>query len=699
MDRVIYKAKWVFVVIVVASIIAIGQIIYLQYFTKVDTKDSDRIYRTVETKATRGSILAMDGRPLSTSLPYFQLLMDCSVPSEQLLEKELDSLSIALSALFKNRSAAAYKSEILKARSEGRRYYRLGNREIDYSEMLEVKKFPLFRHGAYRGGIILEEKSKRNNPYGRLAYRTIGFINSEGVGVGLEKSYNWALEGTSGVQTLKRLLGGEWVPVLDGKKIDPKNGSDIVSTINIEFQEAAERALKEQLSLSDRLEGATAVVMEVKTGAIRAMANMKKGKGGQFDESYNYAIAHATEPGSTFKLATLVTLLEDGKMDLNSRVDVGNGTWRYRTATYSDVGTINKPKTLLEAFEKSSNVAFAKATVECYEDDQKRFVDRVMATKITEKLTLDVEGARPAVMYTPKSSMWSKVSLPSMAIGYSTLLTPMHILSFYNAIANGGKMMRPYLVETINRGEVVERKIGPQEVSGSICSKKTVEEVKRALRSVVENGTGSQVNDDRYSISGKTGTSRIAFEGGGYTDSQGYRMHQASFAGFFPSEDPKYSIIVVLYSGKTKGNFYGASWAGPVFKKIADEIYANSIEWVDPVKTAKGKELPKVEERPGNINDRELIASHLGGVRYRKRGADQWLIKDSSGRAEIVTDWSNSQLPDFKGMGLKDALFLLENLGCNVKFEGRGRVVEQTPPPGKRITKGERVVLKLSSNY
>jgi cell division protein FtsI (penicillin-binding protein 3) len=327
MKGIIKRVYIIYGFVIMIGLVVIGQIIYLQYFAEIEISDADISYRKEEIEATRGSILAMDGRPLSTSVPYFQIRMDCVVPSDNLIKEELDALARELSAFFGNKSAAAYKNEILKARKEGKRYLALGNKLVDYSEMLQIKEFPLFKHGALKGGLITEQKNRRNNPYGRLAYRTIGFINNNGVGAGLEASFNHDLKGIPGYQTVQRMLGGEWIPVIGEKSLSPKDGFDILTTINIDIQEAAESALKEQLSLTDEIEGATAIVMEVKTGAIRAIANMKKGKGGTFDESYNYAIGHATEPGSTFKLATLIAVLEDGFVTLDTKVDAGTGNW------------------------------------------------------------------------------------------------------------------------------------------------------------------------------------------------------------------------------------------------------------------------------------------------------------------------------------------------------------------------------------
>lgn len=685
MERNIKRVYLIFALSVIVGLFAIGKIIYLQFIATPTLTDDDISYRIEEIEATRGSIFAMDGRALSTSVPYFQIRMDCVVPDEKLLESELDALSQNLSNLFKNKSAAAYKSEILKGRKEGKRYLAIGNRLVDYSEMTEIKQFPLFKHGSLKGGLITEQRNRRNNPYGRLAYRTIGFINSNNVGVGLEASFDHELRGITGKQKVQKLLGGEWIPVIGEKSVLPKDGYDILTTLNVEIQEAAESALREQLSLSQEIEGATAIVMEVKSGAIRAIANMRKDGKGNFDESYNYAIGHATEPGSTFKLATLIALLEDGGVTLESKIDAGNGKWKYSSATFSDVGSGLGLISVKEAFQKSSNVAFAKLAVENFAGKEKRFVERIVNMKITEKLNLEIQGAAATVIYAPGDAMWSGVSLPSMAIGYSTMITPMHTLAFYNAIANNGKMMRPYFVENIQKNGVVYKKMGPQEVSGSICSKKTLEQVKVALKAVVEEGTAKAIKDSRYSISGKTGTARIAF-GGKYVDAQGNRMHQATFAGFFPSENPRYSAIVVLYSGKTKGNFYGGSWAAPVFKKITDKIYASTLDWNAPLEI-KEREQETLALLPGNREEATKLISYLSTSKN-----NNYIYPDP---VEII----RGEIPNVIGMGLKDALHILENMGYRVSFSGRGRVISVDPEVGSPLSMGEIVKIKLNERY
>ena len=702
MKDIISRIGVIYFFMVLFGLIVIGRIVHLQFFADLPVSSEEISFRTEEIEAVRGSILARDGRSLASSVPYYQIRMDCVFPEETLFNNNIDSLSIALSGFFKDKSAAQYKSDLLSARKKGNRYKAIGNRLVDYSEMMEVRMFPLFRERSNRGGFISEQKNKRNNPYGRLAYRTIGFINSNGVGVGIEGSYDYYLKGIPGKQTVQRLLGGEWMPVNEEETIMPQDGMDVRTTIDIEIQEAAENALRNQLSLSDVFEGATAIVIEVKTGAVRAITNMKKMDNGEFDESFNYAISQATEPGSTFKLATLVALIEDGYVNLETPVDAGNGRWKYSTKEFTDVtkggyGLIDVRK----AFEKSSNVAFAKLAVEYYANNEKKYVDRLHNMKIGEKFNLDIMGEGRSVIHSPGDAMWSKLTLPMMAMGYASLITPLHTLAFYNAIANGGKMMKPYFVESLQKHGEVEKIFEPQEMSGSICSQSTIKLVHEALRGVVEHGTGKGINDPRYKISGKTGTAQIAFDGR-YIDSQGYRKHQASFAGFFPSDDPKYSAIVVLYTNKTRANFYVGSWAAPVFKQISDRIFVNNPQWGEPVK-GDGKSTPSYAKvLSGNSEEIKKIAKQIPSTKVNFALPGEWdnIEKDSLERvvARELREVADS-VPSVLNMGLKDALYLLENKGYRVKFSGEGRVITQNPLPGSGLEKNGIINIELSERY
>ncbi len=696
------KMAFIYKLFALIALAVVGKIAYMQFIAPTDTSAVDIAFREETIEAIRGDIMACDGRPMATSVPYYQIRMDCVVPNEDTFKKHIDGLSSSLAEFFKNKSAKKYKEELVKARKEGKRYKALGNRLVDYAELAQIKKFPILKLGANRGGIIVEQKYKRNNPYGRLAYRTIGFINTEGVGVGIEGSCDYYLKGTPGKQTIQKMLGGEWRPVTGVEGIAPRDGYDILTTIDIEIQEAAEKALREQLAKGMGIEGGTAIVMEVATGAVRAIANMKK-MGDSYDESYNYAIGDATEPGSVFKLMTLVSLLEDGHVTLEDPIDGGNGKWSYGGHTYSDTHAYGMMD-VKTALAKSSNVAFAKLAVTYYEGKEQQYVDRLNSMKVGERFNLDIQGEGRASIYGPSDAMWSRSSLSSMAIGYATLLTPLHTLTFYNAIANDGKMMKPYFIENYQENGEVIKDFGPQEISGSICSKETAREARRALRHVVEVGTGRFMNNSKFKIAGKTGTSRIAFGGKIGYEKNGFRRYQASFAGFYPADNPKYSAIVVLYSGETRGNFYGGSWAGPVFKQIADHIYSTSSDW-EPALSGERTAQGNPDIATGRLDAQNKVLSELG-IGFRKgdiseRNMSGWaeFKKDTLGNLTAMNySTDNDSLANVVNMGLKDAVYLLENNGYKVEFEGYGKVVAQHPAAGSKLPKGTTVTLKLKEN-
>lgn len=698
-DKLVKRFQWIYILALVLGVIAIAKIIKVQYFVDNIVVKED-FYRLQKIDPKRGSILSCDGRPLATSMPFYQIRLDCTAcKSDSLFNAEVGALAEKLSSFFQDKSPSAYRESIINGRKSGNKYMLVGNRELDYIEMEEARKFPLFRLGQFKGGLIVEQKNKRTNPYGKLAYRTVGYINAEGNGVGIEGSLDYKLKGEAGQRTMIRQLGGEWIPVNGEKIIPAKDGYDIQTTLDIDIQEAAEVALREQLAKSDVLEGATAIVMEVKTGAVRAIANMKKMKDGTFDESYNYAIRERTEPGSTMKLATLISLIEDEKITLESTIDAGVAPWIYGTTTFREAhhggyGVI----TVKQALEKSSNVAFAKLVVENYGDKPAEFISRLHNLKIGERFNLDIEGEVPGTITSTTDALWSKPTLPFLGIGYAMLVTPLHTLVLYNAVANNGKMMKPYFVDNYQESGRIVEQFSPQEISGSICSKRTIGKVREALRGVVEHGTAKSLDDSRYHIAGKTGTAQMAFSTGGYTDSQGNRRHQASFAGFFPFENPQFSCIVVLYSGRTKANFYGGSWAAPVFKQIADKIYTSHPEWSAPI---SGKDiLPPDNPNIAGGKAKDLVLS-VGKLPMKNKPAIKesgWVEISTNETGELIAakvEIEKNRVPDVTNMGLKDALYILENEGYRVSFTGNGKIVSQNPLPGTELEKRGVIELEL----
>ncbi|MBQ1748491.1 MAG: transpeptidase family protein [Bacteroidales bacterium] len=701
--RIIFRrASRIYQFLLLFAIIVAARIIYVQFFKKDIKSGAEIAFRDKPTEPVRGDILDKKGRLLASSIPYYKVRIDCTVSEKDTFDKYVDGLSRALAGFYKEKTEAQYKKLLTEGRANNKRYLNISRRLLDYSELQQVKEFPLFNKGANNGGIIVEEEYKRKYPYGRTAFRTIGFINSEGRGTGIESSWDYYLKGTPGKQIYQRLTGGEWVPVNSENNLPPKDGYDIRTTIDIDLQEAVENALKEQLTKGYNVEGATAVVMERRTGAIRAIANLKNdGKGG-FDESLNYAVSQATEPGSVLKLVTLVAVLEDGKETLESIVDGGNGTWVYQGQRVTDSHAVGV-QTVKGAFAHSSNVCFAKIATRNYAGNPKEFVNRIQNMKLGEKFHLDIQGEGTAVIHSPDWENWTPGTLASMGFGYGLLITPLHTLTFYNAIANDGRMMKPYFIESYEKDGHVVKKFKPQEISGSICSKKTAEKAREALRAVVTDGTGKMMNKEVFHISGKTGTARMAFEGGGY-ERGGLRQYQATFCGFFPSENPEYSVIVVLYSGKTAGSFYGATQAGPPFLQIARFIYANTPAWnekLDGSQKNHKRSNPDVASGMGEASKRVLASIPVTNRNEIISGINnnRWVTFSSDTNAVSVEplEMAKDSLVSVKGMGLKDAIYILENQGYKVKFTGHGKVVSQTPQAGCDLPKGETVTLQLES--
>ena len=669
MESIFKRLAAIYKIFLAIAFAVIARIVYVQFINPTEITGEDIAYKEEPIAPNRGDILARDGRPLCISTPYYRIGIDCSICNADTFKKYVDELSAKLAAFFKNKSAKVYKKELLDALAIKKRYKALGNREVDYLEMQEIKRFPILCLGPKKGGTSINRVYRRNNPYGRLARITIGFVADSGRSTGLEGSFDFYLKGTPGKQILQRMPRHEFRPINSDDAVKPVDGYDIQTTIDIDLQESAERALKERIVNSD-IEGATAVVMEVKSGAIRAIVNLKNNGHGKYQEIYNYAVREATEPGSTFKTITLTALLEDGLVTLDTPVDASGGRWTYLTKTITDSHNCGLT-TVKGALEHSSNVAFAKLAVFNYEKDPQRFIDRIHSMRVGEKFNLDIKGEGTSVIHTPGESIWTPHTLASMGYGYAILLTPLQTLTFYNAIANNGKMMKPYFVENYQSGGRVIKEFGPQEISGSICSEKTAKMVQEALRGVVENGTGRMMKNPNFGICGKTGTARMAFPKGGY-EQNGMRKYQATFAGFFPAEDPMYSVIVVAYSKPTFGNFYGATWAAPVFRDIANHLYANTPEWNKGLVAEKSSQDKAIEQM--------------------KRSAEE---VNKAIRREIL---QSDSLSNVLGMGLKDALCLLENQGYRVEFNGCGKVVSQEPKAGSKTKKGATIYLTLSDN-
>jgi cell division protein FtsI (penicillin-binding protein 3) len=699
-DEIIWRSGIVYVAIVLAAIVLFVRIIILQYVErgKWAAMGEKYVYKTDEVLANRGDIVASDGRILASSVPYYSVYMDTrsSGMSAEIWSQGIDGLSAGLSRLAGERSAGGWKTVLVNARKQGDRYF-LIKRKVDFETLKKMKELPIFREGQYKGGMVSQAENRRMLPNYDLAKRTIGYLNegNEGTEVGIEGAFDKDLAGKNGVTVKQRLTGGDWIPVDDESSVDTRDGNDIVTTIDIDIQDVATTALRTQL-MKHGADHGCAVLMEVSTGDIKAIANLERNDDGSYSETYNFAIGESTEPGSTFKLPSLMAAIEDGVIDTGDVVDTGNGTVKYYNKVVRDTKEEGYGKlTVKQVFEKSSNVGTSKLIYEHYKDNPKDFVNRLYAMKLNEKLNLQIKGEGTPLIRYPGDKFWSGLSLPMMSHGYEVQLTPLQILTFYNAVANDGRMMKPRFVTAITRNGNVIKSFGTEVIINSIASRSTIRKAKKMLEGVVEHGTATNLKDADYKIAGKTGTAQIAKGKSGYRSGSGI-TYQASFCGYFPAESPLYSCIVVV-SAPSNAVYYGNLVAGPIFKEISDKVYSTSFfrDYVTQKKDDKKYSAPDA----GN-GYRDDISEVLRSfdIKYRRSSSDTWVATRESGDtirlASVDTD--HGLVPDVRGMTLRDAMYLLENSGLRVQFSGKGRVKRQSPEHGAKIYEGSTVSLDLN---
>ncbi len=697
--------------IIFGLLMGLGAVIICVQTLKIKLLDGAEAKATIEKNfkkeepivARRGDILASDGRILACSVPNYRICMDPVAPNDDVFRAEIDELSRQLSNFFRDQSAAEYKRKITTARQNGRRYIVINTRRISYNEFKQVKTFALFRRGQNRGGFIVEENDERKMPFGILAARTIGKLfrenkdNLDGGMVGIEHSYNKELRGKNGVSNKTRITG-KWI---NEEVVAPINGYDIVTTLDIDIQDVAESTLLRQLQRYNAEHG-VALLMEVKTGAIRAIVNLHRSDDGTYTEDhYNYAIADRKEPGSTFKLATIMALLEDELIDVEDTINTFKGTYRIYDRTMRDSNSDHGGHGLIsirEGFEASSNICFARLVEKYYKNDPQHFVDALRNLGLCDSLGIDIKGENATLIKNVSDKSWSGTTLPWMSIGYETEITPLQILTFYNAVANGGKMMRPMFVESImQHGRVVEKK-RPKVLRSSIASRKTISTVQELLKGVVEHGTAKNISGTPYKIAGKTGTAQIAHSDKGYT-SGGTKDYLASFAGYFPADDPMYSCLVMVTSPQYV--YYGNTVAGSVVKAIADRVYAAECRngnIVNQPDIQYAKNMPS--SKGGRAVDLKNVLDELGVPYVNAAETKSTWLSTTAQPEQIQTStrrFVEGITPDVKGMGASDAVSLLESLGFQVKINGYGRVTSQSIPPGTTTIRGTVIQLNLTS--
>ena len=685
------------VVFLCMAVAIIGNIVYLQFIWEPDPryvkyfqpkKDKNEI------DPQRGSIIDYKGKLLAMSTPMYNVHMDCYVLKEEYAsmkdkekgaKKEQEWISKAQQLADKlpevlkedGRNAAYYRDLILTGRRNKRRYVAIA-KDIDHSTLLELKKLPLFCEGRNQSGMIIEEEETRQYPYDGLARRVIGYVrnnsDTNALHIGIEGEYNHHLRGKKGVEWMKVTDGKGMIQNMDSSFVAVENGLDIRTTLDINIQDIADRSLRANMAQEEDIVGGCVVVLDVETGAIRAMVNLQKDKRGEFREVFNMAAGRPAEPGSVFKAVTMTTLLEDGLIKLEDKLPTNHGVM-------SDMPKVNRDEyitsyernngvnqiSIIDGFKISSNYVFRRLVKDNYGEKPEKFINRLHEYNFGEAYEFELEesgSARPRIP-DPESAGWTIYDLVSVAIGYSVRVTPLQVATFYNAIANNGKMMKPYVVESIEDEGRVVRNFKPQILNGSICSKATADTLTRALKMVTLEGTASRLKNAKCTVAGKTGTSRMHLtneERAGsrdpYSDINGRKKHQATFVGFFPADQPKYTAIVVVYTGLMSNNVYGGKIPAMTFKDIVDGIWAYDTEWGNVIKE-KGS-IPQMREEP-----------------------------ISTAKGEDVP------VPDLKGLGLKDAIFAIENNGYRFSHSGTGHVVSQTPKAGTKAKKGEKISIVL----
>lgn len=697
MDRISMILLLIYIVVLFISALIIGKLIYIQKSWEPD-KSIAKYFLPPAEKYTiapdRGAIIGCGGEILAMSTPMYELRMDCTVrkeyfqkkmrknPTGDNLEQQWQDKAKAFSEGFAkvmNMDASAIFKSIMDGRRKGNKYLRLGT-DIDRGTLLKLESLPLMEEGRYKSGIIVEKHDSRKYPYGTLARRTIGYVKDNSSQkedekgrshIGIEGKYDYVLHGKEGEIWLKPTDNKEKIQNYDSTYVKPVDGLDVRTTLDITLQDIVDKAMRKQMSANPKIEDGCAVFMDVRTGAIRAMVNLTKSpKDSSLNEVYNMAIGYGANPGSVFKTTTLMTALEDGYIkSLDDEIPTNEG----KLPGYpQDDHVKNLVKiSILHGFEISSNYVFRYLATNNYSDDPKRFMDKLYMYKLGQAFDFDLEGLREPVLPSPDSKSWSSTDLGSVAIGYSVRETPLHTLTFYNAIANKGRMMKPYLVESIEKDGVVKTKKGPSVLNASICSRATADTLLRALKAVTSEGTAYRLKGAKLTVAGKTGTARQSLSkeeiekyGRDPKDNtqtaDGSYHNLATFVGFFPADNPKYSAIICMNSSLIRGSLYGGVGPASAMREIVDAIYTLDPEW--------GAEVTAMAKVPVMGEDKEMT---------------------------VRSDMKNPIVPDIIGLGLKDAIFIIENSGLKCSYSGTGHVSSQNPKAGTKVADGSTITFNL----
>ena len=642
---------------------------------------NDPVLALREIPSPRGNIYDLKGNLLATSMPVYTIAIDATQPSDTLFNNNYKKLAKGLAAIFKDESKDEFEKKIYQSRLAKKQYFKLKS-GVRYSELQEVKKLPILNKGRFKGGFVYTQQTSRTKPFKYLCGRTIGYINGT-YGVGIEKSFDKYLKGENGLQMMQKINGGVWKPLSNSEDVEPESGADIYSTIDIRIQDIAQSALLSSLEEYEA-ESGSVILMDVKTGAIRAMSSLQRTDAEKYAENFNFAFGAAYEPGSTFKLASLLVALEDGKIDTSSIVDTKNGVFEFYDRKMRDSNAHRGGHgkiSIARAFEVSSNIGIARTIVDLYEDKQQEFIDRLARLGVSNKLDFELLGEAEPWIKNSNDSTWSGVSLPWISYGYELKMSALQILALYNAVANDGELVKPYLVDRIQRGEQIVTSKKVEVLKPSICSQNTISILKDLLVGVVKNGTAKNIYSKMYSCAGKTGTAKIASDGSYSSD------YRASFAGYFPADNPKYSCIVVVTKPKKELGFYGNIVAAPVFKEIRNSLYAE-----EPVSVPLNESAMATSDK-GLSYELNQIYKELKHPLYKSSTNNLWLNASNTGFKPLSIE--DGVMPNLHGMSSMDAVYLLENLGLSVAVFGKGKVVHQSLKTGQFFKDNQKVTLSL----
>lgn len=699
---ILWRVYLIYFIICLFGVAIISKVFIIQFSEgdKLRAQAESFSTRFVDIEAVRGNIYDANGSLLATSLPYFETGMDVNTDgiTNAIFNDNVDSLSLCLAGLFKDKTAKEYRKMLRKARKDGDRWVVL-QRDVSYTDLQKMKRFPILRRGKNRGGFVYLQTNQRERPFQFLAARTIGRINEEGTGkpYGLESYYDTILQGKTGKRLMQKIAGNVWRPINDDNEVDPKDGNDIVSTIDINVQDVAENSLLNCLRKHGADHGCL-VLMEIKTGEVKAIANLKRNPAdtSQYTESLNYAVGDAEVPGSTIKLASLIAAMDDYNVKLTETVDVGDGTCYYSNRKVSDAERPEKSvMSVLEMFEHSSNVGVTKLITRYYAKDPQKFIDHLYKMNLNTPLGVSIPGEAVPYFKNTKDRTWSQISLQWISHGYESRITPLQILTFYSAVANNGKMMRPMFVKEIrDKGKTVKA-FSPEVINPAVCTPATVAKAKQMMEAVVLNGTGKALKGSSYQVAGKTGTAQIGIVNGKMT-------YQASFVGYFPADNPKYSCIVVV-SAPSGDAYYGGAVAGPVFKDVADKVYSTSLEIHKEINAYEPKYALKAPTmKQGSKEDMNAILAALNVRNVTTDSNAEWVSPGTTDSVTVALSPKYTEealkrgiVPNLVGLTAEDALYLLENHGLRVKIIGNGAVSTQSIQAGTPFVKGTQITLQL----